>query len=388
MKRPDEKYIALTLISLAWLIIFSGRLIGPTLLVQIEAALDISHAQAGVALSASWFFYGIMQYPGGTLSDSFGRKKIIILAITLFATASILIGFTMNYIMLLVTFAFLGLGAGVLAAPSLTMIAELFGPEKGKALGIRSASGSLSGLIPMALPIAAVIIGWRNIFFLWGVMAFVSGYIFYIFVTESLKEPKKDSIINRFKIGLTSFKEKDTVFLFIVNLIISFAWIGMLSWFPTYIQETKGFGAETAGILFSIVLLGGILLKPIIGHLSDSFNKLWIMLGLTISASLALFLLTMTYSFYALVGVSFMVAQTSAFYPVRTSFLMENWYSETAGTKFGVFRSGIILLGSPISAFIGWSASRYGFDLSILLVSAALFLASILIIIKIIAERF
>ncbi|MBS3816668.1 MAG: MFS transporter [Candidatus Thermoplasmatota archaeon] len=387
MRKPKQKTVALAFISLAWLIIFVGRLTGPTLLVQIEKSLNITDPQAGVALSAMWFLYGIMQFPGGALSDSFGRKKVILLSILSFALANILIGLSFNYLVMLVTFSLLGMAAGLFPSPSLTMLSELFKEKKGKALGIRSGVGSLSGLVPMVLPLLALMIGWRNIFLLWAVVSFVILYLFYIFVEETLKEPKKRAALPQLKMGLKSLAEKETSFMFIINLMISFSWIGMISWFPTYIQKAKGFGPETAGVLFSIVLLGGFLLKPILGTLSDKVNKLYLILFLITTASISLYFLTITSSFFGLVIIALVFSQTGAFYPIRTSYLMDRWYSKNAGTKLGVFRSGIILLASPISAVIGWTKSIYGFDLAIILVVGCLILAAFMLIGKLLFTK-
>ncbi|MEF8832830.1 MAG: MFS transporter [Candidatus Thermoplasmatota archaeon] len=387
MKKIQQKTVALAFISLAWLIIFVGRLTGPTLLVDIEESLGISDAEAGIALSAMWFLYGTMQFPGGALSDSFGRKKVILLSIASFGVATILIGSTLNYIMMIVTFSLLGMASGLFPSPSLTMLSELYKDKKGKALGIRSGFGSLSGLAPMGLPILALMIGWRNIFLLYSIAALAIGYLFYVFVEETLKEPKQKSGISQLKMGLLSLTEKETSFMFIINLIVSFAWIGMLSWFPTYIQKTKGFSPEIAGILFSIVLIGGTILKPILGHISDKVNKLFLILFLLITASTSLYLLTITNGLIALGVIAFLFSQTGAFYPIRTSYLTEKWYSKNTGTKLGVFRSGIILLGSPISAVIGWTKTIYSFDTAILFVAGALSIAVVLVLGKLIIDR-
>ncbi len=387
MKKVQQKTVALAFISLAWLIIFVGRLTGPTLLVDIEESLGISDAQAGIALSAMWFLYGIMQFPGGALSDSFGRKRVILLSIAAFGMATILIGSTLNYIMMIITFSLLGMASGLFPSPSLTMLSELYKEKKGKALGIRSGFGSLSGLAPMGLPLLALMIGWRNIFLFYSIVALAIGYLFYVFVEETLKEPKQISGLSQFKMGLRSLTEKETSFMFLINLIVSFAWIGMLSWFPTYIQKTKGFSPEIAGILFSIVLIGGSVLKPILGHISDKVNKLFLILFLLITASTSLYLLTITDGLIPLGIIAFFFSQTGAFYPIRTSYLTEKWYSKNTGTKLGVFRSGIILLGSPISAVIGWTKTIYSFDLAILLVAGSLSIAVVLVLGKLIIDR-
>ncbi len=387
MKKVKQKTVALAFISLAWLIIFVGRLTGPTLLVNIEESLGISDAQAGIALSAMWFLYGIMQFPGGALSDSFGRKKIILASIATFGTASILIGLTLNYMMMIVTFSLLGMAAGLFPSPSLTMLSELYKDKKGKALGIRSGFGSLSGLAPLGLPLLALMIGWRNIFLSYSILALAIGYLFYVFVEETIDEPKKRSGFSQLKMGLRSLTEKETSFMFVINLIVSFAWIGMLSWFPTYIQKSKGFSPEIAGILFSIVLIGGTVLKPVLGHFSDKVNKLFLIFFLLVGATVSLYLLTITSGLIALGVIAFLFSQTGAFYPIRTSYLTGKWHSKNTGTKLGVFRSGIILLGSPISAVIGWTKTIYSFDAAILLVTGFLSTAAILVLAKLILDR-
>jgi len=380
-------HLTLLLVSLGWLIIFVGRLTPSTLLVQIMKDLQITDVQAGIALSGMWFLYGIMQYPGGAFSDAVGRKKIIALSLVFFSFASFLMGMNINFVTFVFTCSFIGFASGILPIPSFTMIAELFGPQKGKALGIHSSIGSISGLVPLILPFIVVIFGWRNIFLLWGVFGFIIAYLFYLLSTESLTKPEKKSHIDRFKTGLKSLTEKDAFFMLIVNLIISFAWIGLLSWFPTYIQQEKGFGPEVAGLLFSIVLSGGLLLKPIIGHLSDKINRLLIMTVLTALACISLYVLTISNSFIVLVIVSFMLSQTSAFYLVRTSYLMDIWHSKSAGTNLGVFRSLIILLGSPISALIGWSKGIYEFNTIILMISIGLLFAVVLLVIRLVKEE-
>lgn len=92
------------------------------------------------------------------------------------------------------------------------MLSELYRDKKGKALGIRSGFGSLSGLAPMGLPVLAFMIGWRNIFLFYSVVALAIGYLFYVFVEETLDELKKRSGLTQLKMGLRSLTEKRDFF--------------------------------------------------------------------------------------------------------------------------------------------------------------------------------
>jgi MFS family permease len=387
LSRMKENHtLALVLLSFAWLLIFVGRLIPSTLLVQIVDSINITDVEAGVGLSAMWFFYGVMQYPGGAYSDEKGRKKIIILSLIIFSIASFFTGLNINYLTVIITFSFLGFSTGLLPAPSFIMIAELFGSKKGKALGIHSSIGGFSGIAPMILPFAFLFMGWRNLFFICGFFGLILTYFFSYYVPETLKKPDIKNHKERLKIGITSMFEKETLFIFVINLILTFAWIGILSWFPTYIQQEKHFGPEIAGILFTVVLTGSFIIKPLLGHLSDRVNRLSIMFFLTFLAGISLILLTFSTQFIHLIIVSFLISQTGAFYPIRTASLMDIWKDETAGTKLGLFRSLIVLGGSPISAIIGWSKDIHGFNMILYYLAVGLFITSILIILKMIID--
>lgn len=379
---------SLLLISLAWLLIFVGRITPSTLLVNITEDLGISDVQAGWAFTGMWTMYGIMQFPGGVLSDVYGRKIIITLSSFFFSIAMFITGFNINAISLIVSFSLIGMAAGVLPAPSFTMIAELFGPRKGKALGIHSSIGGLSGFAPLIVPFLAIFLGWRYVFILWAVLGLILSFFIYKFITETLDDPVRENWKRRMIIGLKGLIQREILFMFFINLIISFAWMGLLNWYPTYLQQVKGFSPELAGFLFAIMMSGGLLFKPIIGHLSDRINRLFILMLLTFLAGVGLYFLTIETSIFGLILVSFLLSQTGAFYPVRTSYVMDFWDKETAGAKLGVFRSLIVLLGSPVTgAAIAQGKELYGFNTIILVVAAGLFVTTIILLVYLIKSN-
>ena len=379
----DNHLRTLILISFAWLLIFVGRLTPSVLLVQITDDLHMTDLQAGLALSGIWAFYGILQFPSGVFADALGRKKIIVFSLFSFSIASILTGFSNSFLIAGITFCFIGMASGLLPSPSFILIAELFGTKKGRALGIHSSIGSISGFIPLILPVIAVLSGWRNIFFIWGILGFILTYSIYRFADESLKNPEKISYLTRLKEMIKSIRNREILFMFLVNIAISIVWMGMLSWFPSYIQQEKGFGPEIAGLLFSIILSGGLILKPIIGHLSDKTNRLTILTILIFLTALSVFLLPIVTSLPLLIIVSLLFSQTAAFYPVRTSYLMDIWPSSSSGASIGVFRSMIILIGSPISTIMGWARENYGFDVVMYILAVSLLLTGLIMLFKI-----
>ena len=71
----------------------------------------------------------------GKLADLFGRKKMIIIGITLFAVGSLLCGISQSMVMLIICRAIQGVGAGSILPITLTMVSELFETEKARARG-------------------------------------------------------------------------------------------------------------------------------------------------------------------------------------------------------------------------------------------------------------
>jgi len=193
----NNHHRTLILVSLAWLLIFVGRMTPSILLVDIMDELDMSNVEAGLALSGIWVFYGLLQFPSGILADMIGRKKIIVSSLLSFSVASILIGLANSSITVGITFCILGLASGLLPSASFTLIAELFGPRKGRALGIQSSIGSISGFIPLVLPIVAFSVSWRIIFFVWGFLGLILAYVIFMFGDESLHiQPGVEKVLN------------------------------------------------------------------------------------------------------------------------------------------------------------------------------------------------
>lgn len=71
----------------------------------------------------------------GKLADLFGRKKMIIIGISIFVVGSLLSGLAQSMIMLIIFRAVQGIGAGSILPITLTMVSEIFNTEKARAKG-------------------------------------------------------------------------------------------------------------------------------------------------------------------------------------------------------------------------------------------------------------
>src|SRR5438876_11143799 len=126
----------------------------------------------------------------GKLSDLFGRRPIVIWAVSLFLISSVLAGLSQEMWQMILFRGLQGLGGGAIFPVSLAVVADLYTPaERGKYLGLFGAVFGLSSLVGPA--IGGVITdtwSWHWIFFVNVPIGLLSLVILWI-VLPAIKRP-------------------------------------------------------------------------------------------------------------------------------------------------------------------------------------------------------
>ena len=144
----------------------------------------------GLAISVYGLTQAILQIPFGLLSDRFGRKKIIIIGLILFATGSFVAAVSTTIYGVLIGRAIQGSGA--IAAAIMALVADLTQEvHRTKAMATIGASIGISFGVAITLgPILAGYIGVSGIFWLTGGLAFLA-ILVVLFVVPN---PKKSTV--------------------------------------------------------------------------------------------------------------------------------------------------------------------------------------------------
>ena len=105
---------------------------------------------------------------GGAAGDRFGRRRLLIIGVALFAVASIACALAPNLIVMLLGRFVQGIGAAVLMPNSLAILGQSFsGAAKGRAIGIWASVGAIAGAVGPVLGGWLIDLGsWRGIFLL------------------------------------------------------------------------------------------------------------------------------------------------------------------------------------------------------------------------------
>jgi len=103
----------------------------------------------------------------GKLSDFYGSKKMLIGALIVFVSGSVLCGFSQNMTELIMFRALQGLGAGIIVTIPKKIVAEMIPPrQRGKYMGLFGIGGAISSVIgPTLGGFITDSLGWQWIFF-------------------------------------------------------------------------------------------------------------------------------------------------------------------------------------------------------------------------------
>ena len=207
---------------------------------SIEAGIHGSDGDSQLFIALYLIGYASFLITGGRMGDHFGRKRVFIIAMLLFTTASVFCGIAQSPIQLITARFIQGIGAAFMVPQGIALIQILFPDHhlRVKALGIYGSIAGVASVIGMFLggllpDLTFIVSGWRLIFLInvpFGLVA----------VTLSAKYLKESELIRSVKFDYSGIS------------ILTIALIGL-----TYPLIR---GRELGWPLWSILLLIGALL--------------------------------------------------------------------------------------------------------------------------------
>jgi len=189
---------ALVLISMAQLMVVLDASIANIALPYIGNDLNINDANLTWIVTGYALAFGGLLLLGGRLGDLYGRRKIFMIGLAIFAVASLLGGFAQNEALLLASRGLQGLGAALASPAALALITTTFpaGPARNRAFAVYAAmsgAGAAVGLIlggwltgldsPLGLE------GWRWTFLINVPIGLIAAFLAPRFLNESESHP-------------------------------------------------------------------------------------------------------------------------------------------------------------------------------------------------------
>jgi DHA1 family multidrug resistance protein-like MFS transporter len=282
------------------LAIFSSTMAKNPVLPLFIRALDVPMVTVGFIAAASTVVGIVVSLPAGILSDVIGRRRVILIAAVVFATAPFLYLLVSLPWQLVMVRIYHGLATAILGPVAMAAVADTFDERRGERMGWYS-SATMVGRFLAPFVGGALIFGddFRWVYITTGVIGTLS-------LVAALRLPLSRATSG--SVGEAIKRERSEIRRDIVAILthrgilttsaieaIQYFAFGCLEVFlPIYLHEQAGFAPLGIGLLFTIQIVVATLTKPFMGRLSDRYGRvLMIMAGLVLGGITMAF---MTYS--------------------------------------------------------------------------------------------
>ena len=228
-------------------------MLGP-LLVALADDFGTSIAVAGQLAAATFITWGITAPLVGPISDTYGRRPVLLIGVLLMALGVLGSGAAWSYGSLMATRLITGVGSAMLPPTIMAALADNLPPEKvGKAVGFITAS-SWVGLalgVP-AIALLGYIGGWRLPFYITGGLSLALWVMLWFWLPRSSRRSDQGiDLLNRFKvIG----RQSAPWYVLIANFTQQMALFGLMTYFAAHMMESYGW--DEASTAPGLALLG------------------------------------------------------------------------------------------------------------------------------------
>jgi benzoate transport len=249
------------------------------MLALISADLHLTRGQAGSLVT--WTLVGAVcgGIVFGSLSDYYGRVRVLTWTIVLFALFTGLCAFAQGYWDLLAYRTIAGLGLGGEFGIGMALAAEAWPARQRARVSSYVALGWQIGVLGAAMltPLLLPHIGWRGMFLVGVVPALIAWVI-----RNKLHEPDlfvrraagSRSRMNSFRLLVKDGRTARTSLGIVVLCAVqNFGYYGLMIWMPSFLSNQLGFGLTKSAIWTCVTILGMMAGIFLFGQLADRIGR-------------------------------------------------------------------------------------------------------------------
>jgi MFS family permease len=265
-----RKIFLLVTLLLSWILANADRVAMSISIVPMSKEFGLGPEAAGMALSAFYLSYSLMQLGAGWMADRFGSRRVLVFCVACWSVFTTLTGLAGSLAALILIRVLFGIGEGGFAPASSVTVAEAFPKaERARAkslvigasfLGAAIGSGAIAALITSH--------GWRYAYHLFGVIGIVIAAILWIAVKESPRRRRGARAGGLFRMLLRTPVMRRTMIVYTCANIVQ---IGLSTWMPSYLVKARHIDILHAGAASAAPYLIAFVALNLVGWLLDRF---------------------------------------------------------------------------------------------------------------------
>ncbi len=281
---PAYQTLLVLLLSLNFGIVFFDRQALNALMPFVQPELQLSQTEIGLLAGGLSFSWAIAAFFVGRLSDSLGKRKILLVIATIaFSLCSFLSGLATSFLFLFAARLLMGAAEGGVMPISHAMVASEVNPERrGLAQGVAQNLGSNllgSFAAPVVLVAFATAFSWREAFYL----AALPGLLSAALIWFMLREPERAADLpaqvgeageHHSSIGfLEALKVRNMWVSVVVGVLMVAHFVITWAFMPLFLVQERGMDSFSMSWLVGSLGIAAAIYSIVVSSLSDKIGR-------------------------------------------------------------------------------------------------------------------
>jgi len=355
------------------------------LLPAITKDLGLTYFEAGLLVSILHVSAFAANLGSGVIVDVTGRKVVFqILSLVIGAAALAGFGLTGLYGVLVALIVLIGATNNLWHPPAIAYIADHYGSTRGYALAIHATGASVGDMVaPLAAGALLASYGWGGVAAINAAPVFLVAALCWILL---LPRDRPAAGIARPRMGFSAYmaglsrlvRRRAVLGLCLMAALRSMAQTGLLVFLPLFLTDVLGVTPVVMGLAITGMHLGGVIVSPIAGMLSDRIGRRPVVMGgLGVSTVLIVALTFIGDQTVFVVSVSMLGFALYAVRPVIHAWMMDLAPADVRGSATSLLFGTQSALSVLIPVIGGAVADAYGLRDVFYLIAAIMLLANL-----------
>ena len=280
------RYVVLLLTVAAYMITYLDRVLLSAAVPSIQKEFGFSLITMGWVMGAYQIAYAAFQIPGGWLGDRLGARWALAGVVVWWSAFTALTAFTWSAMSMAVCLFLFGMGeAGAFPIATRSLSRGMLPAERGFAQGATHAGSRLGGALTPVLAVALIAhFGWRMPFYTFALVGIAWAALWFGYYRDTPGEHRKTNLAERQLLAASLgtapgrsvrvpwrqiLSQRQTWILSAMYCCYGYDIGIFLTWFPKYLQASRGLDLQQMGLYASLPLLAGFAGDLCGGILSD-----------------------------------------------------------------------------------------------------------------------